>query len=144
MAEDAVPVPVVCALIERDGLVLLAQRPAHKHLGSLWEFPGGKVEAGEDHPSALKREIMEELGCDIDLVHALAIRTHTYGAVTVAMIPFVARLASGSPAPRSLGHSAIAWVAPRDLAARSLAPADLPIVDDYLQWLSARPGSPHR
>ena len=54
--------PVVCALIERDSRVLLAQRPAHKHLALKWEFPGGKIEDGEQPRDAMRRELEEELG----------------------------------------------------------------------------------
>ena len=135
MAESKL-VPVVCALIERDGLVLIAQRPAHKHLGLLWELPGGKVEAGEEPAAALQREIREELGCELDLLHALPTRRHAYETVAIAMTPFVAQLAPGSPPPLPREHIAIAWEALSDLTARSLAPADLPVVSDYLGWLS--------
>ena len=61
------PVPVVCAVIERAGLILLAQRPAHKLLALKWEFPGGKVEPGELPAAAILREIREELGCEVRL-----------------------------------------------------------------------------
>ncbi len=132
------PVPVVCALIERGGLVLIAQRPAHKHLGLLWEFPGGKVEAGESPAAALQREIREELGCELDLLLALPTRRHAYETVTIAMTPFVARLAPGSPLPVPREHIAIAWESPTNLTARPLAPADLPVVSDYLGWLPLR------
>ena len=64
------PIPVVCALIERDGLVLVAQRPAHKHLPLKWEFPGGKVEPGESPEAAIVRELREELGCEFALSRA--------------------------------------------------------------------------
>ncbi len=67
------PIPVVCAVIfDADGRALLAQRPAHKHLGGKWEFPGGKIEPGEAPEVALIREIREELGCDIFIRRAAA------------------------------------------------------------------------
>ncbi len=135
-------VPVVCALIERDGLVLIAQRPAHKHLGLMWEFPGGKVEAGEDPSAALKREIREELGCGLELVHVLPTRRHTYDRIAIAMTPFVARLSPGCPEPTPREHIALAWVAPADLNCHHLAPADVPVVADYHNWLSARRSAP--
>lgn len=135
MAEGS-PIPVVCALIEQDGRVLIAQRPAHKHLGLLWEFPGGKVEPGEDPAHALKREIREELGCEIDLVHTLPTQSYTYETVAIALKPFVAKLSPDSPPPTPREHIAIAWESPADLASRPLASADLPVVRDYLAWLS--------
>jgi 8-oxo-dGTP diphosphatase len=99
------PLPVVCALIEDGaGRVLLAQRPAHKHLGFKWEFPGGKVEAGEPPAAALARELREELGCEVTALAALPCSRHDYGSVTIEMIPFVCRLApaiAGSVRPRT-------------------------------------------
>ena len=124
-------VPVVCALIERDGLVLVAQRPAHKHLGLKWEFPGGKVEAGEDPPAALLREIREELGCALTALRALPISRHHYENLTVEMIPFVAQLAPDAE-PHPHEHAAVQWVRPEQLLAIDLAAADVPIVQTYL------------
>lgn len=123
------PVPVVCAVIaDAAGRVLLAQRPAHKHLGLKWEFPGGKVEPGEAPEAALVRELREELGCEVAALRALPRFTHDYGAVTIAMIPFRCTLAPGSPPPHAHEHVALAWVAPGDVRAYDLAPADWPVV----------------
>ena len=84
------PLRVVCAIIEdREGRVLLAQRPVHKHLGSKWEFAGGKVEPGELPRLALRREIKEELGCDIEVEHPLPPFIHDYGTVVIEMLPDV-------------------------------------------------------
>jgi 8-oxo-dGTP diphosphatase len=70
------PIPVVCAVIvDERGRALVAQRPAHKHLGLKWEFPGGKVELGETPESAMLREIEEELGCAIVIALYRASRT---------------------------------------------------------------------
>ena len=68
----SIPVPVVCAVIERNGRVLIAQRPLHKLLPLKWEFAGGKVEPGEAPAAAIVREIREELGCEIVITRALA------------------------------------------------------------------------
>jgi len=126
------PIPVVCAVIEDGrGRCLVAQRPAHKHLGLKWEFAGGKVEAGETPQNALIREIEEELGCDIVIEHALPRFTHDYGAVTIEMIPFVCTLASGSPVPHPHEHIAVRWVTDSELATLDLAAADLPVVESY-------------
>jgi 8-oxo-dGTP diphosphatase len=127
------PLPVVCALIERDGRVLLAQRPADKHLGGKWEFPGGKVEPGESPAAALVREIREELRCDIHVGRALPACVHHYPHLSIELIPFVCALNPGSPAPVSHEHTAITWVQPHELLAHELAPADIPIVAHYLK-----------
>jgi 8-oxo-dGTP diphosphatase len=125
------PVPVVCALIERDGLVLLAQRPANKHLPLKWEFPGGKVEPGEDPAAAIVREIREELGCDVVIARLLPPFTHDYGTVVITMIPFVCTLAAGSAEPVAQEHVAIAWARPEEFVHYDLAAADLPVVASY-------------
>jgi len=139
MREPVAPlpaIPVVCALIERSGLVLLAQRPPHKQLPLKWEFPGGKVEADEGPAAALAREIREELGCDIVIDRALPRCTHAYPSLTVEMIPFVVRLAPGSPEPAPTEHAGVQWVRPAELASFDLAAADLPVVASYLDTLA--------
>ena len=130
---NIVPTPVVCALIERDGRVLLAQRPAAKHLGGKWEFPGGKVEPGETPPDALVREIREELACEIRVARALPASVHDYPSARIELIPFVCTLRPDSPPPISHEHAAIAWVRPHELLAHDLAPADIPVVENYLK-----------
>ena len=125
------PIPVVCALIERAGTVLVAQRPAHKHLPFKWEFPGGKVEPGEAAEAAIVRELREELGVDFVITRALPRFTHAY-AETIEMIPFIGHLAASSPAPHPHEHVALRWVAPTELTALDLAAADLPVIAAYL------------
>ncbi|MES2693803.1 MAG: (deoxy)nucleoside triphosphate pyrophosphohydrolase, partial [Verrucomicrobiota bacterium] len=123
------PIPVVCAVIEdAAGRILLAQRPAHKHLGLKWEFPGGKVEPGEAPDAALLREIREELGCDLTDLRPLPRFEHDYTIVAIEMIPFLCRLAPGSPEPHAHEHIALAWTAPAALATYDLAPADIPLL----------------
>jgi 8-oxo-dGTP diphosphatase len=119
---------VVCAVIERGGRVLLARRPAHKHLPLKWEFPGGKVDAGEAPEAAIRREIREELGCEVAITRALPRFTHDYGTVVIEMIPFVCILAEGSAEPHPHEHVAVAWCEPARLRDHDLAPADLPVV----------------
>src|SRR3954464_9873570 len=117
------PIPVVCAVIERDGRVLLAQRPTDKHLPLKWEFAGGKVEPGEEPAVAIVREIREELGCEIVLTRALPRFTYSYTRVVSEMIPFVAELAAHSPEPHAHEHVAITWIEPSQLNSFDLAPA---------------------
>lgn len=122
------PVPVVCAVIEREGLVLVAQRPPHKLLPLKWEFPGGKVEPGEDPAAAIVREIREELGCEVTVTRAFASFTHDYKTVVIEMIPFACALVPGSAEPHPHEHVALAWVSPAELQAYDLAAADWPVV----------------
>ncbi|MBI2497102.1 MAG: (deoxy)nucleoside triphosphate pyrophosphohydrolase [Opitutae bacterium] len=126
------PVPVVCALIERAGRLLLAQRPVNKHLPLKWEFPGGKVEPGEEAGAAIVREIREELGCTVSVIRALPRFPFDYGAVVIEMIPYVCVLAADSPEPHPHEHVALAWATPAELPRYDLAPADAPVIASYL------------
>ena len=107
---------------------MVARRPPHKHLAGKWEFPGGKVEVGESPAAALTREIREELGCEIEVGRALPRFTHTYGTVTIELIPFICRLAPGSAEPHPHEHTAVLWQEPDGLRALDLAAADRPVV----------------
>lgn len=123
------PIPVVCAVIEREGRVLVAQRPPDKLMPLKWEFPGGKVEPGEDPAAAIVREIREELGCAVTVTGALTPFVHDYRTVVITMIPFVCTLSPGSPAPHAHEHVALAWATLAELRAYDLAAADWPVVD---------------
>lgn len=118
-------------MIEREGRVLIAQRPAHKHLPLQWEFAGGKVEPGESAETAIVREIREELGCEIVVIRQLPSFLHDYKTVVIEMIPFVTRFTTDSPEPVAHEHVALAWVEPDALAGYALAPADWPVVAAY-------------
>lgn len=134
------PVPVVCAVIERAGLILLAQRPPDKLLPLKWEFAGGKVEPGEDPAVAIVREIREELGVAVRVTHALPPFVHDYGRVVIEMIPFVCALADATAEPQAHEHVALAWAKLDDLTRYDLAAADYPVIDAYRRHL-ARGGS---
>lgn len=134
-------IPVVCAVIEDGaGRVLVAQRPAHKHLGLKWEFPGGKVEEAERPEDALRREIKEELGCSVTVTQSLPRFFHDYGVVVIEMFPFVCSLPSGATAPHPHEHVALQWVRHEDLLQLDLAPADWPVVASYREQSKTRPG----
>lgn len=119
----------MCAVIlDAADRILLAQRPAHKHLPLKWEFPGGKVETGEEPAAAIAREIQEELGCELVIVRALPRFTHQYPKTLIEMIPFVCRLTPTSPPPHLHEHVAVAWVSREELKDYDLAPADWPVL----------------
>jgi len=130
-------IPVVCAILRRDDLILLAQRPAGKHLALKWEFPGGKVEAGEEPEAAMVRELREELGCEVEIVAGLPRSFHAYERGRVEMIPFVCLLAQGSAEPHPHEHAELAWVTMADIPSYDLAPADWPVVAALETWLKA-------
>lgn len=121
-----VAVPVVAALIEREGKILIAQRPPKTWMDGYWEFPGGKLNAGEDPREALARELREELGVQAevgDLEEAVA---HSYSDRNVLLLFYWCRILEGEP--QGLEGQALRWVSPQDLGAVEILPADLPIV----------------
>lgn len=131
MAEPIVPhIHVACALIEReDGRVLAAQRSKTMDMPLAWEFPGGKMEPGEDPETCLRRELVEELGIALTVRRAMAPVTHRYPGFIVTLHPFVCTIASGKIEVRE--HRAVAWLDPRQLPALHWLAADLPIVAAY-------------
>ena len=130
-AADASP-PIVLvaavALIDADGRVLLAQRPAGKSMAGLWEFPGGKVDTGETPEAALIRELAEELGIDVtaSCLAPFTFASHTYRDFHLLMPLYVCRKWSGIPSARE--GQRLAWVWPARLADYPMPPADVPLV----------------
>ena len=106
---------VTAAVIQREGRVLIARRPAEGLLGGLWEFPGGKVEPGESLPQGLTREIKEELDAEIEVGEALGVYRHAYTHFKVTLHAFFCRLHNGTQ-PRALEASELRWVTPPELA----------------------------
>jgi mutator protein MutT len=118
---------VAAAVTDAAGRVLIAQRPAGKHMAGGWEFPGGKLEPGEDRAAGLKRELFEELGISIDPPLRPLIRVrHAYPTREVLLDIWVVRLFHGEP--RGLDGQALRWCTPDELAHADLLPADAPIV----------------
>ena len=128
MSELRVVLVAACALIDPDGRVLIAQRPAGKSMAGLWEFPGGKVEAGERPETALIRELKEELAIEVKeaCLAPFTFASHTYLDFHLLMPLYVCRRWEGTPLPTE--SPAIKWVRPRDLLAYPMPPADLPLV----------------
>jgi 8-oxo-dGTP diphosphatase len=117
---------VAAVLFDDGGRVLIAQRPAGKHMAGLWEFPGGKIAAGESAEQALRRELAEELGVELERCCWLLDLSHDYPDRRVELAVW---LAKARGAPRSLEGQALKWVRPDDLWREQLLPADEPIVD---------------
>ncbi|WP_380785845.1 (deoxy)nucleoside triphosphate pyrophosphohydrolase [Sphingomonas sp. R86521] len=119
---------VAAALVDRDGRVLLQQRPEGKSLAGLWEFPGGKVEAGETPEVALIRELEEELG--IAVPHAClapgAFASAPLGDRHLLLLLYIARKWVG--VPRALEATALKWVRPAEMYALPMPPADRPLI----------------
>jgi 8-oxo-dGTP diphosphatase len=117
-----------CALIDADGRVLLAQRPAGRAMAGLWEFPGGKVEAGERPEQTLIRELKEELGITVDesCIAPLTFASHGYLDFHLLMPLYVCRRWEGIVSPRE--EQKLAWVRPNRLRDYEMPPADVPLI----------------
>jgi 8-oxo-dGTP diphosphatase len=121
------PIQVVAgALYDEDGRVLIAQRPAGKHLAGRWEFPGGKVGQGESEPAALARELREELGIEVTAARPFMRLTHAYPEGKVELSLWIVERFSGTP--HSLDGQQLKWVARAALAAEDILEADRPFV----------------
>jgi 8-oxo-dGTP diphosphatase len=116
------------ALVDADGRVLIAERPPGKSMAGLWEFPGGKVDAGETPERALVRELKEELGIDVteSCLGAFTFASHGYPDFHLLMPLYLCRKWKGTVAARH--HSALKWVRPDKLADYEMPPADKPLV----------------
>ncbi|MEO3988947.1 pyrimidine (deoxy)nucleoside triphosphate diphosphatase [Pseudocitrobacter cyperus] len=129
-------IDVVAAIIEKDGKILLAQRPPHADQAGLWEFAGGKVEQGESQPDALIRELREELG--IQVVPSRYIASHQR-EVSGRMINLHAwHVVTFSGEIIAHEHSALVWCAPEEALNYSLAPADIPLLQAFITSRDAR------
>src|ERR1700729_1992646 len=130
--ENAKPIILVAAaaLIDPDGRVLVAKRPPGKAMAGLWEFPGGKIEAGETPETALIRELDEELGIAVKApcLAPFTFASHTYDAFHLLMPLYVCRRWEGIPQARE--HVVLKWVQPKDLRAEiyPMPAADLPLI----------------
>lgn len=120
---------VACAIIERGGLVLAAQRSRTMRMPLKWEFPGGKIEPGEGPETCLHRELLEELGICVSVQRAMPTLTHRYPAFTVTLHPFVCELLSGEIVLKE--HRAIVWLKPEELSALNWVEADFAVIAAY-------------
>ena len=123
------------ALIDRDGRVLLAQRPVGKSMAGLWEFPGGKLEEGETPEAALVRELHEELGIETwdSCLAPLTFASHKYEDFHLLMPLYTCRKWSGIVRPKE--GQTLKWVAARDLSKYPMPAADLPLIPILRDWL---------
>ncbi len=128
---------VAVALIDADGRVLIGQRPAGKHLGGLWEFPGGKVDAGERPEEALIRELREELGIEVrePCLAPLTFASHAYPDFHLLMPLYACRRWDGFVTARE--GQPLKWVRARDLRAYPMPPPDAPLIPLLIDCLGA-------
>ena len=122
---------VVAALIWDEDQFMICQRPAHKARGLLWEFVGGKVEAGETKEAALIRECQEELAVTLTVGDVFMEVIHEYPDITVQLTLFNAVIAEGIP--QKLEHNDIRWITPAEIPQYDFCPADVEILDKIME-----------
>ena len=122
---------VVAALIWDEDQFMICQRPAHKARGLLWEFVGGKVEAGETKEAALIRECQEELAVTLSVEDVFMEVVHEYPDITVQLTLFNAVIAEGIP--QKLEHNDIRWITPAEIPQYDFCPADVEILDKIME-----------
>ncbi|MFP4415814.1 MAG: (deoxy)nucleoside triphosphate pyrophosphohydrolase [Fibrobacterota bacterium] len=137
-----ITVPVVCAIIIKNGRFLAALRSqAHSRAG-LWEFPGGKVHQQESPAQALQREIMEELDVEIAILAQQPTTVCTYPDISISLMPFIAQI-TGKRKPVAHEHEEIRWVDCSEAQNLCWAEADIPVLNRFCRqanrWLCPKP-----
>ncbi len=127
---------VAAALIRNSDEILLAQRPAHKNMGGLWEFAGGKIESGETPEAALARELAEELGIVTEPARFIPLTfvSYSYEKFHLLMLLYAVREWEGTPQTHE--HQALAWVSAADLAQYPMPDADIPLIPVLQKFLA--------
>lgn len=120
-------VEVAAALLFRDGKLLITQRHPGAHLGGLWEFPGGKREPGETFEQCLRREIREELGCEVEVFELVESLTHDYPEKTVHLRFYRCRWLAHEP--QAIDCAAVRWVTREEIGGFHFPAADLRLLD---------------
>lgn len=130
-------IDVVCAILEQDGNILLAQRPPHADQPGMWEFAGGKVEAGETQPEALIRELREELAIEAQPGKYIASHRREVSGRPIHLHAWHVPHFSGTPAAHY--HSQLVWCTPQEAFGYALAPADIPLLEAFILLRGATP-----
>ena len=124
-------VHVTCAIVIDGSKVLVTQRSETMKLPLKWEFPGGKVDLNESAETCIRRELIEELNIEVELLERLADCPFEYPTFTINLIPFVARMKAGQLTLRE--HKAFEWLHPKQLKALNWAPADIPVLEQFMK-----------
>ena len=128
MMDAPATVLVSAAVLVEGGRVLLTQRKRGTHLEGLWEFPGGKVEPGEDPRDALARELREELGIEVAVGDVVEVTFHRYAEKSVLLLFYEASRTTGSPELRALDVAAFEWAGSSELDPSRFPPADVAVL----------------
>lgn len=142
MTDDAPPLMVVAAaaLASADDRILVQRRPAGTPLAGLWEFPGGKLEAGETPDAALVRELAEELGIDVDRADCAPVGFVTGRAGDRSLLLLLYHVRAWQGMPVATGGATLRWVTMTEMAGLAMPPADVPLVAALSRHMTRRSG----
>jgi 8-oxo-dGTP diphosphatase len=129
-------IPVVAGFLRKGNMILVGQRPENNSLPGQWEFPGGKIEAGEAPEVALARELSEELGIEAEVGELKLSCTHSYGDVNILILFYEILYWKGEP--RAKHHLMIEWIHPEELAERNIPDANRKILDRIYKALGVQ------
>lgn len=124
-------IKVVGAVIQKDDKILCAQRNEHTSLPLLWEFPGGKIEENELPEDALKRELIEEMQCEINVGEKVVTTVHKYDFATIELTTFYAEMVNDHIILEE--HADMKWLLPTELNTIEWAPADIEAVEKIMK-----------
>jgi 8-oxo-dGTP diphosphatase len=122
-----VMIKVVCGIIYQNDKVFICRRKKEKSLGGFWEFPGGKIEGGEKHEESLKRELIEELKMDVEVIEYFDTSIHNYESFSIELIAYKCDLIRWNNYLSD--HDLFDWVSPNEITKWKLAPADVPLAE---------------
>lgn len=128
-------IPVVTGLIRKGDKVLVGQRPPGHTLAGQWEFPGGKIEKGESPEQALKRELLEELGIEVEVGPLRLAASHTYGEISILIMFYDVQFWKGEPKLQQ--HTELRWISPKDFKDLSIPDANRKIIDRLIDVLTS-------
>ncbi|MHC1775019.1 MAG: (deoxy)nucleoside triphosphate pyrophosphohydrolase [Lentimicrobium sp.] len=129
-------IDVTCAIIIKGNRILVTQRSEIMNLPLKWEFPGGKVEKYETEENCLRREIKEELNIEIGECLRLDSKIHEYENFTIKLVPFISEYLSGELLLSE--HKAFKWLLPEELTTLDWAPADILVLNEFLNYYYER------
>lgn len=126
---------VTAAIIQRDGQILAARRKQGCHMAGFWEFPGGKIEPGESPEECLQRELKEELNINFKIGPFFEESYYDYGTKQIRLLSYFVDYIDGTLTLEA--HDQTKWLQPHQLHSLQWAPADIPIVEKLVQYISA-------
>lgn len=130
-------IKVVCGLISYENKVFICRRAKHKSLSGYWEFPGGKIEKGELPESTLVRELKEELNMEVEVKRQFITSHYAYEFFDIELLSFLCDFIDSDFSMTD--HDRYEWVLPKDLSNWKLAPADIPIAEQYIELVQKNP-----